>query len=835
MDIFPSSVNTIINHHGVTVLSQKIQNLEYIDLAEKAIRALERISSEAAHSVLTNANLDIILNMMDFFELDVQICILKMISNVCMNLNREEDIEKLKSLLPALTNFLEIRGTSDKHSELFNLTCTSFQFMCDAPLKFKDAYNNLDFVSDYFKSLNTYGLMEKIYQFLASACTSSRFFSESAPESESDQEDSRVQIIISNLGKLTRIMFYLCKYSSDHCVTAITDMNILNIIEKLLKREGSRVKSASPALSETLSLLGALIPDSKSYKNDDSDYAKNEKNKSIVFDEQKGEVNDYRNTLVKSILPSMFKLYVSTFNQNLKFTFLQLIEEIILMLSGETLREHMQPYLFSRFVITTMKSDNYTWIEICLRIMQLLTDKKVNNCNLALQREGIKDYLNVYSDKDKFKELTGITITDEEEKVEAQDLFGDGADLINMIKASELQQPVGDTQDKSLNEPKGAEEPKVVELQDNEDESDKPVESKQADQTEEVKKEIDIIENEKKDTKEQKKELADATTPTKPEVNAQATEDTAKIDDDFHTPESAPKVESSSLSESKDEEEKKEETSASLSVKVDQLKDQKEYLDDLKLAIKESMNEIEGMSKDIDDTDKSELEQEELTLQKDVKQVDPLDSTSSDPNLSQRKIKKMFIKRAIQNLDDNLEGMNEIGGFEEGEIEKIKDIIAKKRILLQGKAAYTQEARKYSRDFIGMNTAPMYKNIVSISKKLLTSFEENLNEEFDKDAKILERLNTLAQTLMDESKNARNFDRGKTIEIFKNLTSFFEGDNNSTKITQYELCKSKLVHALHSFLSLPLKEEESKSQGKVTEKASSKDSEEYLTIMSRYL
>lgn len=82
MDIFPSAVNTIINHQGVAALSQKIQNLEYIDLAEKAIRALERISSESANSVLNNASLDIILNMMDFFELDVQICILKMISNV---------------------------------------------------------------------------------------------------------------------------------------------------------------------------------------------------------------------------------------------------------------------------------------------------------------------------------------------------------------------------------------------------------------------------------------------------------------------------------------------------------------------------------------------------------------------------------------------------------------------------------------------------------------------------------------------------------------------------------------------------------------------------------
>mmetsp|Transcript_42629 Transcript_42629/g.49855 ORF Transcript_42629/g.49855 Transcript_42629/m.49855 type:complete len:123 (+) Transcript_42629:303-671(+) len=121
MDIFPSSVNTIINHQGVAAISQKIQNVDYIDLPEKAIRALERISTEAANSVLLNANLDLMLNLMDFFELDIQIVMMKLISNVCLNLNREEDISKLLTLLPTLTMFFEIRGTSDKHSDMFSL------------------------------------------------------------------------------------------------------------------------------------------------------------------------------------------------------------------------------------------------------------------------------------------------------------------------------------------------------------------------------------------------------------------------------------------------------------------------------------------------------------------------------------------------------------------------------------------------------------------------------------------------------------------------------------------------------------------------------------------
>lgn len=154
-------------------------------------------------------------------------------------------------------------------------------------------------------------------------------------------------------------------------------MNMLNIIHILLKREQAKSKTGLNVLTETLSLLGALIPDSRAYKNNTSQFAKNEKEKSFIFEEDNEEDNEFKLMLAQSVFPSMLKLYVSTFNQNAKFSILQLIEEIVLMFSGETLRKYMQPYLISRFVISTMKSENYTWIEICLRILQIFIDKNV--------------------------------------------------------------------------------------------------------------------------------------------------------------------------------------------------------------------------------------------------------------------------------------------------------------------------------------------------------------------------------------------------------------------------------------------------------------------------
>lgn len=134
-----------------------------------------------------------------------------------------------------------------------------------------------------------------------------------------------------------------------------------------------------------------------------------------------------------------------------------------------------------------------------------------------------------------------------------------------------------------------------------------------------------------------------------------------------------------------------------------------------------------------------------------------------------------------------------------------------------------------------MNTAPMYKNIVTSAQKVYHELEKNLKEEFSEEASILERLTELSNEFSIESKNARIFDEVKTTNLFNKLAEFYKSNKNFTKITQYELCKSKLIHSLHCFLSLPIKEEESKSSEKGKTKEIPKNSDEYLTILSRYL
>jgi hypothetical protein len=73
MDIFPNICNTIVLHGGVKCLAQVLeQSMGFIDLNEACIKAIEKISIENPHAILTSGAMSSVINMMDFFEITTQ-------------------------------------------------------------------------------------------------------------------------------------------------------------------------------------------------------------------------------------------------------------------------------------------------------------------------------------------------------------------------------------------------------------------------------------------------------------------------------------------------------------------------------------------------------------------------------------------------------------------------------------------------------------------------------------------------------------------------------------------------------------------------------------------
>lgn len=74
LDINPIFTITIIKNGGIPkILDTMTQNIEYIDIAESAIKTIEKISYENPFVLLENDAFCIILNLIEFFELGLRV------------------------------------------------------------------------------------------------------------------------------------------------------------------------------------------------------------------------------------------------------------------------------------------------------------------------------------------------------------------------------------------------------------------------------------------------------------------------------------------------------------------------------------------------------------------------------------------------------------------------------------------------------------------------------------------------------------------------------------------------------------------------------------------
>ena len=87
MDILPNCCNTVVNCGGVKILVERIQHIEYIDVAEQAIKGLEKISTENPHSIVIAGGLGTMLNLIEFFDNTVQRRVIKICAKISQNIS----------------------------------------------------------------------------------------------------------------------------------------------------------------------------------------------------------------------------------------------------------------------------------------------------------------------------------------------------------------------------------------------------------------------------------------------------------------------------------------------------------------------------------------------------------------------------------------------------------------------------------------------------------------------------------------------------------------------------------------------------------------------------
>lgn len=105
-DVLPASCSSIVRHGAVPAFCQRLLTIEYIDLAEQSLQALEKLSHEHPQALLQHGGLLAVLSYLDFFPTGVQRTAVATAATMCTGLGPSH-VSAVKDALPILCNLLQ--------------------------------------------------------------------------------------------------------------------------------------------------------------------------------------------------------------------------------------------------------------------------------------------------------------------------------------------------------------------------------------------------------------------------------------------------------------------------------------------------------------------------------------------------------------------------------------------------------------------------------------------------------------------------------------------------------------------------------------------------------
>ncbi|KAK9289472.1 hypothetical protein L1049_007627 [Liquidambar formosana] len=105
-DVFPRSAGFLVRHDAVPALCQRLMAIEYMDVAEQCLQALEKISRDQPLACLQSGAIMAVLNYIDFFSTSLQRVALSTVVNICKKLPSECPSPFMEAV-PILCNLLQ--------------------------------------------------------------------------------------------------------------------------------------------------------------------------------------------------------------------------------------------------------------------------------------------------------------------------------------------------------------------------------------------------------------------------------------------------------------------------------------------------------------------------------------------------------------------------------------------------------------------------------------------------------------------------------------------------------------------------------------------------------
>ena len=361
MDSVPNSAGIVAASGGVPTICSKLMSFEYIDMAEHAIKALERLSYDNSTAILQEGAFTGLVNLLDFFDTNTQKRILTIAAVVARSVSSEDlVIQYILPVLPVVSSLLQFKG--------------------------------VEYLPTNELALNFYGgLVESVTRL------STGDFERAKANAQMVAENGLLQNLVEllpnmphNQGSILDILSSLCSMSPQ-IVLSFHNLGATSVIKEGLEQS----KSESTKFIEALQLVDSMIPNKNTQSELDTELIQIYK-----------EMPELLRSLGEMVFPKIIALYEKVVNKGLRNLVLKVLEKLIEHSERDLVVSYTTPGHFSTFLSELLSCKDIEAVKSALSIVNSLYEKIPKHIATNLVREGVTCKLENLTNEAFIKELT---------------------------------------------------------------------------------------------------------------------------------------------------------------------------------------------------------------------------------------------------------------------------------------------------------------------------------------------------------------------------------------------------------------------------------------------
>ncbi|KAL2933844.1 E3 ubiquitin-protein ligase UPL4 [Bienertia sinuspersici] len=350
-DVFPRSSGSLVRHDAVPALCHRLLVIEYLDVAEQCLQALEKISRDHPLPCLQSGAIIAVLGYIDFFSTTVQRTALRTVVNVCKELPSECPPTVMEAV-PRLCNLLQYE---DQQLVELVATCLIKVADCveDSPVRLSE--------------LHDHGVINQVIHLL--------------------ELNSRTALSQSIYTGLVGVVAKIASGSPD-AVKTLFELNIGSIIKDGLSNSDLPHGTPSPRsvdnnyaqVQEILKLLHVLLPE----------VDKDKKEESLSSTER--TLLNHPDNLQKfgiDILSTLVQVVSSGANLYVCYGCLSVINRLVYFSKPETLLKLFEGINIASFLAGVFTRNDHHVLVLALQISETVLEKLSNILMPAFVKEGV--------------------------------------------------------------------------------------------------------------------------------------------------------------------------------------------------------------------------------------------------------------------------------------------------------------------------------------------------------------------------------------------------------------------------------------------------------------